>query len=88
MILAPLGVIALASVIGLVLWAVMIGALYALSSITGLAATAAGATGIVGFCWLCITELTKKPIWNASVSSVIKNDGSRTRRSSSATESR
>ena len=59
-ILAPLGIIALASVIGLVLWAVMIGALYALSSITGLAATAAGATGIVGFCWLCITELTKK----------------------------
>ncbi|RYZ14406.1 MAG: hypothetical protein EON61_03675 [Alphaproteobacteria bacterium] len=60
LILAPLGIIALASVIGLVLWALMIGALYALSSITGLAATAAGATGVVGFCWLCITELTKK----------------------------
>ena len=60
LILAPLGIIALASLIGLVLWALMIGALYALSSITGLAATAAGATGVVGFCWLCITELTKK----------------------------
>lgn len=60
LILAPLGIIALASLIGLVLWAVMIGALYALSWMTGLAATAAGATGVVGFCWLCITELTKK----------------------------
>lgn len=60
LILAPLGIIALASLIGLVLWALMIGALYALSWVTGLAATAAGATGVVGFCWLCVTELTKK----------------------------
>lgn len=60
LILAPLGIIALASLIGLILWGLMIGALYALSWITGLAATAAGATGVVGFCWLCVTELTKK----------------------------
>ena len=59
-IIAPLAIIALASIIGMVLWGLMMGALYALSWITGLAATAAGATGVVGFCWLCITELTKK----------------------------
>lgn len=60
LIIAPLAIIALASIIGMVLWGLMMGALYALSWITGLAATAAGATGVVGFCWLCITELTKK----------------------------
>jgi hypothetical protein len=56
----PIAVVALASVIGVVLWGIMLGALSALSWVTGLAATAAGATGAVGFCWLCITELTKK----------------------------
>lgn len=60
MIISPIAIIALASLIGMVLWGVMMGALYALSWITGLAATAAGATGVVGFCWLCVTELTKK----------------------------
>lgn len=60
LIIAPIAIVALASVIGLVLWGIMIGALYALSWVTGLAATAAGATGVVGFCWLCVTELTKK----------------------------
>jgi hypothetical protein len=60
LIVSPLAIIVLASLIGLVLWGVMIGALYALSWVTGLAATAAGATGVLGFCWLCITELTKK----------------------------
>ena len=60
LIVAPIAIIALASLIGLVLWGIMIGALYALSWVTGLAATAAGATGVVGFCWLCVTELTKK----------------------------
>lgn len=60
LIFAPLAIILAASLIGLVLWLVMVGALYALSWVTGLAATAAGATGVVGFCWLCITELTKK----------------------------
>jgi len=56
----PVAVVALASVIGVVLWGIMMGALYALGWVTGLAATAAGATGVAGFCWLCITELTKK----------------------------
>lgn len=60
LILAPLGIIALASLIGMVLWGLMIGALYALSWATGLAATAAGATGVAGFAWFCFTELTKK----------------------------
>ncbi len=56
----PLAVIALASLIGVVLWGIMMGALYALSWVTGLAASAAGATGVLGFGWLCVTELTKK----------------------------
>lgn len=60
LIIAPLAIIALASVIGLALWAIMLGALNALSWATGLAATAAGATGIAGFAWVCLTELTKK----------------------------
>jgi len=47
-------------VLGWVLFGIMIGALSALSWVTGLAATAAGATGVLGFCWLCVTELTKK----------------------------
>lgn len=60
MIVAPLAIVLLASVLGMALWGIMIGALNALSWVTGLAATAAGATGVVGFCWLCVTELTKK----------------------------
>ena len=60
MIVSPLAIVLLASVMGWILWGVMIGALFALSWVTGLAATAAGATGVLGFCWLCITELTKK----------------------------
>ena len=60
MIVSPFAIILLASMLGMILWGVMIGALYALSWVTGLAATAAGATGVVGFCWLCVTELTKK----------------------------
>lgn len=58
--LGPLAVVALASLLGGALWLLMMGALSALSWITGLAATAAGATGVLGFCWLCVTELTKK----------------------------
>ena len=60
MILAPIGIVLLASALGWALLGVMMGALYALSWVTGLAASAAGATGVVGFCWLCVTELTKK----------------------------
>ncbi len=60
MIVSPLAIVLLASVMGFVLWGVMMGALFALSWVTGLAATAAGATGVLGFCWLCVTELTKK----------------------------
>lgn len=56
----PVAIVATASVIGLVLWGVMLGALYALSWITGLAAAAAGATGVVGFCWFCLTKLGEK----------------------------
>lgn len=60
LIIAPIAIVALASVIGLALWAIMLGALNALSWATGFAATAAGATGVAGFAWVCITELTKK----------------------------
>jgi hypothetical protein len=60
MIVAPLAIVLLASVLGWVLFGIMFGALFALSWVTGLAATAAGATGVLGFCWLCVTELTKK----------------------------
>jgi len=60
MIVAPIAIVLLASVLGWVLFYIMIAALTGLSWITGLAATAAGATGVVGFCWLCVTELTKK----------------------------
>lgn len=60
MIFAPIAIVLIGSVLGMILWGIMIGALYALSWVTGLAATAAGATGVVGFCWLCVTELTKK----------------------------
>jgi len=56
----PLATIAAASLIGMALWAVMMGSLYALSWVTGLAAAAAGATGIAGFCYLCITKLGEK----------------------------
>jgi hypothetical protein len=60
LIVSPLAIILFASLIGVVLWGLMIGALSALSWVTGLAATAAGATGVAGFAWLCFTELTKK----------------------------
>ena len=60
MMFAPIAIVLLASVLGWVLFYIMIAALTGLSWITGLAATAAGATGVVGFCWLCVTELTKK----------------------------
>lgn len=60
LIVSPLAIVLFASLIGMVLWGVMMGALFALSWVTGLAATAAGATGVLGFCWLCVTELTKK----------------------------
>jgi hypothetical protein len=56
----PALVILFASLIGMVLWGVMMGALTALSWVTSLAAAAAGATGIVGFCWLCLTKLGEK----------------------------
>lgn len=56
----PALVILFASLIGAVLWGVMMGALYLLSWITSLAVWAAGATGIVGFCWLCLTKLGEK----------------------------
>ena len=56
----PLSVIFFASLIGGVLWVVLMGALYLLSWVTGLAVWAAGATGIVGFCWLCVTKLAEK----------------------------
>jgi hypothetical protein len=60
LILAPIAIVALASLLGGALWALMMAALMSLSWLTGLAATAAGATGVLGFCWLCITELSKK----------------------------
>jgi hypothetical protein len=58
----PVAIMICASLIGMILWAVMMGALYALSWVTGLAATAAAATGIVGFCYLCVTKLAEKGI--------------------------
>ena len=60
--LGPIAIIIAASLIGLVLQGLMLGALYALSWITGLAAAAAGATGIVGFCWFCATKLGEKGV--------------------------
>jgi hypothetical protein len=60
MILAPIAIVVLASLLGGALWALMMAAFLSLSWLTGLAATAAGATGVLGFCWLCITELSKK----------------------------
>lgn len=60
LIVAPIAIVLLASLLGWALLGIMLGALFALSWITGLAATAAGATGVIGFCWLCVTELTKK----------------------------
>jgi hypothetical protein len=56
----PALIVLFASLIGMVLWGVMMGSLYALSWVTSLAAAAAGATGVVGFCWLCITKLGEK----------------------------
>jgi hypothetical protein len=61
-ILGPVAIVACASIIGLVLQGVMLGALYALSWVTGLAAAAAGATGVVGFCWYCVTKLGEKGV--------------------------
>jgi hypothetical protein len=61
-VLGPVAIVACASIIGLVLQGVMLGALYALSWITGLAAAAAGATGVVGFCWYCVTKLGEKGV--------------------------
>jgi len=60
MLAGPPLIILAASVIGLILQGVMLGALYTLSWITGLAAAAAGATGVVGFCWFCVTKLGEK----------------------------
>lgn len=56
----PLAVILAASLIAVVLKAVMVAALSALSWATGLAAGAAGATGVVGFCWYCLQKLGEK----------------------------
>jgi len=61
-VVGPIAIVACASLIGLILQGVMLGALYALSWITGLAAAAAGATGIVGFCWFCVTKLGEKGV--------------------------
>lgn len=61
-VLGPIAIVVLASLIGLVLQGIMLGALYALSWVTGLAAAAAGATGVVGFCWFCITKLGEKGV--------------------------
>lgn len=62
----PVAIMICASLIGMILWVVMMGALYALSWITGLAATAAAATGIVGFCYLCVAKLAEKGIEHAA----------------------
>ncbi len=60
MFLWPPSVILAASLIAVVLKALMLGALAALSWITGLAAGAAGATGVAGFCWYCLQKLGEK----------------------------
>jgi hypothetical protein len=59
-VLWPAAVIFAASLIALVLKALMVGALGALSWATELAAGAAGATGVVGFCWYCLQKLGEK----------------------------
>ena len=58
----PIAVILAASVIGMVLWALMQGGLYLLGWATDFAAWAVGATGIVGFCAFCFGELGKKGV--------------------------
>lgn len=58
--LFPVGAIVIGSLIGMVLWGVMMAALYLLSWITSLAAMAAAATGIAGFCYTCITKLAEQ----------------------------
>jgi hypothetical protein len=58
----PIAVILSASVIGMVLWALMTGGLYLLGWATDFAAWAVGATGIAGFCVFCFGELGKKGV--------------------------
>ncbi|MFT3722729.1 MAG: hypothetical protein QM773_04000 [Hyphomonadaceae bacterium] len=58
----PIAVILAASIIGMVLWALMTGGLYALGWATDFAAWAIGATGIAGFCVFCFGELGKKGV--------------------------
>ncbi|HBS30528.1 MAG TPA: hypothetical protein DEA40_02095 [Parvularcula sp.] len=56
----PFAVIAAASVIALLLKALMLAALGGLSWLTSLAGAAAGATGVAGFCWYCVVKLGEK----------------------------
>jgi hypothetical protein len=58
----PIAIILAASVIGMVLWALMAGGLYLLGWATDFAGWALGATGIVGFCVFCFGELGKKGV--------------------------
>jgi hypothetical protein len=56
----PVVIIALASLISLGIWGLMLAALYLLSGITQFAAASAGATGVAGFCWYCFAKLAEK----------------------------
>jgi hypothetical protein len=56
----PFAVILAASVIAVILKAVMLAALGGLSWVTTLAGGAAGATGVAGFCWYCVAKLGEK----------------------------
>ncbi|MBY0423086.1 MAG: hypothetical protein K2Q06_12340 [Parvularculaceae bacterium] len=56
----PFAIVFAASVLAVVLKAVMLAALGGLSWLTSFASSAAGATGIAGFCWYCVVKLGEK----------------------------
>ncbi len=58
----PIAVILAASVIGMILWLLMLGGLMLLGEFTKFAGWAAGATGVVGFGLYCFSELGKKGV--------------------------
>jgi hypothetical protein len=58
----PIAVILAASVIGMILWLLMLGGLMLLGEFTKFAGWAVGATGVVGFCLYCFSELGKKGV--------------------------
>lgn len=65
LLLGPVAIILAASVIGFALWALMLGAFYALSWVTQVAAALAGSCSVGGFCWYCVRKLGEKQVETA-----------------------